>query len=346
MAPHWPSRISDEAQLEDLLSEPLPEVVAALATLQGDILILGVGGKIGPSLARMAKRASEAAGVARRIIGVALFESEQAREQLEREGIEAIHGDLLDRAFLEDLPDVPNVIFTAGMKFGSVANLPLTWAINCYLPALVAERFRSSRIVAFSTGCVYPLVPITSGGSLETDPPQPVGEYAQSCLGRERMFEYASLNYRTPVAIIRLNYAVEMRYGVLVDIAQKVLAGEPIDLSMGHVNVIWQGDVNAIVLRCLQHCQSPALVLNVTGPETAAVRWLATEFGALFGKKPKFIGQESDTALLSNAARAFALFGYPRVPLEVLVRWTADWIASGRPLLHKPTHFEVRNGKF
>ncbi|MBC7188181.1 MAG: NAD(P)-dependent oxidoreductase [Calditrichaeota bacterium] len=338
--------MNDEAQLEDLLSEPSPEVIAAFAALQGDILILGVGGKIGPSLARMAKRASEAAGVARRIIGVALFESEQARAELERDGIEAIHGDLLDRAFLERLPDVPNVIFMAGMKFGSVANLPLTWAINCYLPALVAERFRGSRIVAFSTGCVYPLVPVGSGGSLETDPPQPVGEYAQSCLGRERMFEYASLHYHTPVAIIRLNYAVEMRYGVLVDIAQKVFADEPIDLSMGHVNVIWQGDVNAMVLRCLQHCQSPALVLNVTGPETAAVRWLATQFGALFGKEPKFVGQESDTALLSNAARAFGLFGYPRIPLEVLIRWTADWIASGRPLLHKPTHFEVRNGKF
>lgn len=346
MTEHWPSRINDEAQLEDLLSDPLPEVIAALAALQGDILILGVGGKIGPSLARMAKRASEAAGVARRIIGVALFESEHVRAELERDGIEAIHGDLLNRAFLESLPDVPNVIFMAGMKFGSVANLPLTWAINCYLPALVAERFRGSRIVAFSTGCVYPLVPIGGGGSLETDPPQPVGEYAQSCLGRERMFEYASRHYHTPVAIIRLNYAVEMRYGVLVDIAQKVFAGEPINLSMGHVNVIWQGDVNAMVLRCLQHCQSPALLLNVTGPETVAVRWLATQFGTLFGKEPKFIGQESDTALLSNAARAFGLFGYPRIPLEVLIRWTADWIASGRPLLHKPTHFEVRNGKF
>jgi len=346
MSARWPLVISDEVQLEDLLSEPTPEVIAALGELKGDLLILGVGGKIGPSLARMAKRASEAAGARRRIIGVALFESEQARTDLEREGIESIHGDLLDRSFLEGLPDAPNVIFMAGMKFGSVKNLPLTWAINCYLPGLIAERFRRSRIVAFSTGCVYPLVPVHSGGSLESDPPQPVGEYAQSCLGRERMFEYASRTYGTRVTLVRLNYAVEMRYGVLVDIAQKVFAEEPIDLSMGHVNVIWQGDVNAMVLRSLLHCQSPATVLNVTGPETVAVRWLAHEFGSLFSKRPQFVNQESDTALLSNAARAFGLFGYPRVPLHVLIRWTADWIANGRPLLHKPTHFEVRNGKF
>ncbi len=342
----WPSTIGDEEQLERLLSEPTPEVVEVLRQLEGDLLILGVGGKIGPSLARMARRAAEEAGKRRRIIGVALFESEQARQSLADEGIECIHGDLLDRSFLAQLPDAPNVLFLAGMKFGSTENLSLTWAINCYLPGLVAERFRQSRIVAFSTGCVYPLVPVASGGSLESDAPQPIGEYAQSCLGRERMFEYGSRTYGTPVALIRLNYAVEMRYGVLVDIAGKVFAGEPIDLGMGHVNVIWQGDVNAMVLRCLEHCQSPPLVLNVTGPETVSVRWLAKQFGTLFQKEPRFVGEESATALLSNAARAFALFGYPRIPLEVLIRWTADWIASGRPLLHKPTHFEVRNGKF
>lgn len=346
MGSGWPSVVSDEEQLEDLLSAPSPEVVAALGELKGDLLILGVGGKIGPSLARMAKRASDAAGMARRIMGVALFESDRARADLEQHGIESIHGDLLDRAFLESLPDVPNVLFLAGMKFGSVENLPLTWAINCYLPGLVAERYRQSRIVAFSTGCVYPLVPIASGGSRETDPPQPVGEYAQSCLGRERMFQYASRTHGTPVTLIRLNYAVEMRYGVLVDIAQKVFAGEPVDLRMGHVNVIWQGDVNAMVLRSLLLCQSPANILNVTGPEIVSVRWLAEQFGALFGREPRFLNQESDTALLSNAARAFGLFGYPQVPLEVLIRWTADWIANGRPLLQKPTHFEVRNGKF
>ncbi|MDZ7338362.1 MAG: NAD(P)-dependent oxidoreductase [candidate division KSB1 bacterium] len=346
MTAPWPSTIHDEEHLERLLSEPTPEVTEAMGELDGDLLILGVGGKIGPSLARMARQASEAAGKKRRIIGVALFESEQARVRLEREGIQCIHGDLLDRTLLEGLPDAPNVIFMAGMKFGSTENLALTWAINCYLPGLVAERFRKSRIVAFSTGCVYPLVPVTSGGSLEGDAPQPVGEYAQSCLGRERMFDYGSRTHGTPVALIRLNYAVEMRYGVLVDVARKVLAEEPIDLTMGHVNVIWQGDVNAMVLRCLRHCQAPPLVLNITGPETVSIRWLAHQFGALFGKVPRFVGEESGTALLSNAARAFGLFGYPRVPLEVLIRWTADWMDKGGPLLHKPTHFEVRNGRF
>lgn len=346
MTVSWPSTIQDEEHLERLLSEPTPEVTEMMRELEGDLLILGVGGKIGPSLARMARRASDEAGKKRRIIGVALFENEHVRLRLEREGIQCIHGDLLDRSFLEQLPDAPNVIFMAGMKFGATENLPLTWAINCYLPGLVAERFRESRIIVFSTGCVYPLVPLVSGGSLESDPPQPVGEYAQSCLGRERMFEYGSRTYGTPVAIIRLNYAVEMRYGVLVDVAQKVWSGDPIDLSMGHVNVIWQGDVNAMVLRCLSYCQSPPLVLNITGPETVSVRWLANQFGALFGKEPQLMGQESPTALLSNAARAFGLFGYPRLPLQVLIRWTADWIARGQRLFGKPTHFEVRNGKF
>ncbi len=259
-----------------------------LSRLDGDIIFLGVSGKIGPYLARMAKRACYEAGVKKHITGVALFNSPGQQEGIEKHGIETIHGDLLDNDFLQSLPLTKNVFFLAGMKFGAVENLPLTWAVNSYLPALVAEHFRSSRIVAFSTGCVYPLVPVNSGGSVESDPPVAIGEYAQSCLGRERMFEYGSNKYQTPVTLIRLNYSVEMRYGVLVDIATKVLNKQPVDLAMGFFNVIWQGDMNDFVLRSLEYAQSPAKILNITGPETLSVREVANEFGRLSGIKPVF----------------------------------------------------------
>ncbi|NIO20570.1 MAG: NAD-dependent epimerase/dehydratase family protein [Candidatus Aenigmarchaeota archaeon] len=342
----YPSKIENESQLEDLLSIPIPEVVASFSKQEGDLIVLGVGGKIGPSLARMAKRACEKTGLNRRIIGVSLFDSEEIRSVLEKAGIETIHGDLLDWEFLQSLPSVKNVIYMAGMKFGSTENLPLTWATNSYLPAKVAEKYRNSKIVAFSTGCVYPLVPAQSGGSVESDPPEPIGEYAQSCLGRERMFEFFSKKYKTPVALIRLNYAVEMRYGVLVDIALKVNNNLPVDLTMGFVNVIWQGDVNAMVLRSLDICETPAKILNITGPETLSVRQLAQRFGELFKRKPNFIGQESDTALLSNASLSHRLFGNPQVSSEKMIHWTADWIKNKRRLLDKPTHFEVKDGKY
>ncbi len=341
-----PERIQSEEQLEDMLSQPTPEVVESIKKLNDDILILGVGGKIGPSLARMARRAMDEAGVQKRVIGVALFESDAERKKLEKDGIETIHGDLLDQDFLANIPRVRNVAFLAGMKFGSTENASLTWAINSYLPGLVADAFKDSRIIAFSTGCVYPLVPVTSGGSLETDAPGPIGEYAQSCLGRERMFEYGSKKYGNPALLFRLNYAVEMRYGVLVDVAQKVIKKEPVDVTMGYANCIWQGDVNAIVLRCFDYCESPAKILNVTGPETFSIRWVAKRFGELFGIEPKISGEESETALLSNAAQALRLFGYPRVPLDQLIIWIADWIQRGEKLLNKPTHYEVRDGKF
>lgn len=343
---NYPEKITSDNELEELLSNPSKEAIELFKRLEGDIIFLGIAGKIGPSLAHMAKRACNEAGVTKRIIGVSRFRDEAEKALIESWGIETIRGDLLDRDFLESLPKVKNVFFLAGMKFGSEDNLSLTWAMNSYLPALVAENFRDSKIVAYSTGCVYPLVPVESGGSLETDKPEPVGEYAQSCLGRERMFEYGSKKHQTPVALIRLNYAVEPRYGVLVDIANKVKNDQPVDLTMGYFNVIWQGDANDMVLRSIEHAASPAWTVNITGTETLLVRDVAVEFGKLFGKEVRFTGNEATTALLSNAKRAFGLFGENSVPVAKVLEWTARWMEDDKKLLGKPTHFEVRDGKY
>lgn len=342
----YPQKIANEQQLEELLSRPAEETVELFKKLDGDIIFLGIAGKIGPSLAHMAKRACDKAGVKKRIIGVSRFRNEDEKAQIESFGIETIRGDLLDREFLESLPKVKNVFFLAGMKFGSEENLSLTWAMNSYLPALVAEYYKDSRIVAYSTGCVYSLVPVESGGSKETDMPGPLGEYAQSCLGRERMFEYGSKTHNTPVALIRLNYAVEPRYGVLVDIATKVKNDQPVDLAMGYFNVIWQGDANNMVLRSVEHAASPAWPVNITGIETLSVRNIALEFGKLFGKEVRFTGKEASTALLSNPKQAYHLFGEPEVPVQKVVEWTAHWMEDEKKLLGKPTHFEVRDGKY
>lgn len=342
----YPDNIKDIATLEDLLSLPSEESVKMCSEIEGDFMFLGVGGKIGPSLARMLKRACEKAKVKKRIYGVSLFESDQRRKQIEDMGIETIHGDLLDLNFIKSLPKARNVFFLAGMKFGSEENISLTWAVNSYMPALVAEHFKESNIVAFSTGCVYPLVPVESGGSLETDPPEPLGEYAQSCLGRERMFEYGSNQFQTRVCLIRLNYSVELRYGVLLDIAGKVKNQEAIDLSMGYFNVIWQGDANNVVLRSLGICDSPAKILNITGEEILSVREVALEFGNLLNVQPVFVGTETKTALLNNAGQAFQLFGRPQVSTLQLIKWISDWISEGRETLGKPTHYEVRDGKY
>jgi hypothetical protein len=341
-----PDTMGNEQDLEELLSRPTDAVVDLFKRLEGDLILLGVAGKIGPGLARMARRACADAGVSKRIIGVSRFSHPQERERLEAQGIETLAGDLLDSKFVASLPKVRNVIFLAGMKFGSEANLALTWAMNVLTPALVAEHYRDARIVAFSTGCVYPLVAVGSGGSKESDRPLAVGEYAQSCLGRERMFEYGSTKYGTPVLLIRLNYSVELRYGVLVDIASKVKNAETIDLAMGHFNVIWQGDMNAATLLGLAYCGSPAKVLNLTGPETMAVRDVAHEFGLLLGMKPVLTGTEAPTALLSNASVAHGLFGKPQVTAAQVIRWTAGWIGQGQRLLNKRTHYEVRDGKY
>ena len=328
------------------MSRPTPEVVEAMGEIAGDLLILGVGGKMGPTLAKLAKRAIDESGSSKRVIGVSRFSTPDLQADLNQAGIETIPCDLLNETELQGLPEVHNVIFMAGRKFGSTGNEPLTWAMNTYLPGRVAEKYRNSRIVVFSTGNVYPLTPISHGGATETNPVAPIGEYAQSCLGRERVFEHASNQFGTPLAILRLNYAIDLRYGILLDIAEKVYHEKPVDVTMGAVNVIWQGDANAVVLRTLLHCQSPPMLLNLTGPEIVSIRWLATRFGEIFGKSLVFEGIEADTALLNNAARCHQLFGYPRILLEQMVQWVAHWVEIGEMTLGKPTKFEVRDGKF
>ncbi len=338
--------IESVEQLEALLSLPNEQDVAAMRALEGDLMILGVGGKMGPSLARRARRAIDLAGVKKRVVGVARFSAGSPIQELNSAGIETIQSDLLETGALAALPDVPNVVFMAAKKFGTTGAEHSTWAMNTYLPGLVAERFRASRIVAFSTGNVYPLRAIEQGGATEATPVAPVGEYAQSALGRERMFEYGSDRWKTPVALLRLNYAVELRYGVLVDIGLAVKGGRPVDLRMGVVNVIWQGDANSVCLRAFAHCQTPPLVLNLTGPETLPVRYIAERFGERFGQKPQWSGTESPNALISNASKMHQLFGYPTVTPNDIIDWTADWIAHGGPTLNKPTHFQTRDGRF
>jgi nucleoside-diphosphate-sugar epimerase len=340
------AKITSEEELEDVLSAPSEDDVQALSTVAGDILILGAAGKMGPTLARRLRLAADRAGLQRRIIAVARFSSNNVEQKLRARGIETLRCDLLKPGAMEMLPDAPNVIFMAARKFGTSGAEHLTWAMNVLLPGLVAERYRSSRIVAFSTGNVYPLVPLASGGATEELAPAPAGEYAQSALGRERLFEYGSAQYGTPVTLLRLNYAIDLRYGVLHDIARRVYEQRPVDVSMGMVNVIWQGDANSACLRSLKLCQSPPLILNITGPEMIAVRWLAVEFARRFGVEPRFEGEERDTALLSNASRANRLLGYPRVTLGQMIDWTAAWIAGGGVRWDKPTHFETRDGRF
>ncbi|WP_395138472.1 NAD-dependent epimerase/dehydratase family protein [Armatimonas sp.] len=330
-------------ELEDRLSEPPPAVITALDALDGNLMILGAAGKMGPTLARMAKRAM---GKSRRVIAVSRFSDPTTRAWLELAGVETIAADLLDVDALMALPDVQNIVFMAGMKFGATGNEPLTWAMNSFLPGLVCQRFTTSRIAAFSTGNVYPLTPLHQGGSVETDAPGPIGEYAQSCLGRERIFQYFAESYDTPVSILRLNYAVELRYGVLCDIARKVWEDAPISVSMAAVNVVWQGDANAWALQSLAYASSPASIFNLAGPEQLSVRRIAEQLGKLLGKEPIFEREEAPHALLSNGQKAHRAFGYPAVGVEQVLEWTAQWIKNGGPTLGKPTKFEVRDGKF
>jgi nucleoside-diphosphate-sugar epimerase len=338
--------IATNDQLEDILSNPTEQDIAALKEMQGDLILLGAGGKMGPSLAARARRAADEGGVRKRIIAVSRYSSPESRREIEAAGVEVISADLLSEEDLARLPKVDNVIFMVGRKFGSTGAESLTWAMNAYVPARVAEHYRSSRIVAFSSGNIYPFVPVTSGGATEDTPLVPMGEYAQSVLARERMFEYMSSSYGTPMAILRLNYAIDLRYGVLLDIGRKVFERRQIDLATGNVNVIWQGDANSVCIRSFQHCSSPPFVLNLTGPETLSVRWIAKRFGELLGIEPQFEGTESPTALLNNAARCQRLFGYPTVTAEQMIEWTAAWIKSGGAMHGKPTHFEARDGRF
>jgi nucleoside-diphosphate-sugar epimerase len=338
--------IRDEAHLEELLSESTEGVVRTMATLEGDVLVLGVAGKMGPTLARMAKRASDAAGVKRRVIGASRFSSPELERRLADWGVETIRCDLLDRDALAALPDAANIVYMAGMKFGSTGQEWRTWAMNVYLPGLVAERYRNSRIAIFSTGNVYGLSSVARGGSSEGDELNPAGEYAMSCLGRERIFEHFSRANGTKMTILRLNYASEMRYGVLLDIAQKVYSGRPVSVSMGYLNTIWQRDASAVSLESLAHATSPPNFLNITGPEILSVRKLAEEFASRFGKTVTFEGAESGDALLNNSDKAFALFGKPPVGVGQMLDWIADWVARGGASLAKPTHFEERAGRF
>ena len=343
MSANLPARFENVEAVEDFMTAPSAELMADLAATPGDILVLGVGGKMGPTLARMAKRAAPT----KRVMGVARFSEPGVREALEKAGVEALPADLLDRAALERLPRAANVVFMAGRKFGATGNVPLTWAMNVQVPAMVAEVFKASRIVAFSTGCVYPFVPVESGGATEdVAPVPPSGDYANSCVGRERMFEYFSSQHGTPCRLFRLNYAIDMRYGVLHDVGRKVRDGEAIDLSMGHVNVIWQGDANSVALRCLAHATTPTTPINVTGLETVEIRWLAAEFGKLLGRTPKLAGKEAPTGWLNNAGRMAKEFGAPSVPLSKMIEWTADWLERDMATLNKPTHYEVRDGKY
>ena len=333
-------------ELEHVMTEPSAALIEDMVKLDGNIMILGIGGKMGPTLALMAKKAIDKAGVDKKVIGVSRFSNGPLKGNLEKWGIETIAVDLLDEEGLKSLPVEKNVIYMAGNKFGTTGNEHFTWAMNAYLPGRVAEHFKGSRIVAFSTGNVYPLVPVAFGGCDELHPVAPVGEYGQSSLGRERVFTYFSQKDQTPLTIFRLNYAIDMRYGVLLEIARSVYNETPLDLSMGHVNVIWQGDANEYAIRSLLLASSPGTILNVTGPETLSVRWLANEFGRLFGKKPVFVGKEEEKALLNNASKAHKLFGYPRVSIREMIEWTAEWVANDRETINKPTHFQERKGEF
>src|ERR1700730_17874369 len=337
-----PDTIADIAALDDLLCRPSQPLIDDLKKVDGDIMILGVAGKMGPTLAGLAK----AALPDRRVIGVARFSDPAVKAWLEARGIETLSCDLLDEAAIKALPKAKNIVFMAGRKFGAEGDLSLTWAMNAHVPALVAQAFPESRIVAFSSTCVYTFVPVNGNGADETLAPNPPGEYAQSCVGRERMFEYFSRRFSTPGRLFRLNYAIDMRYGVLHDIASKVLQGKPIDVSLGHVNFIWQGDAAAQALRCLAHCDTPTSPINVSGHEILAVRDLAQKFGALFGREPIITGTEQPTAWLTDTSQAAKLFGPPIVDTARLIAWTADWVARAMPSLGKPTKYEVRDGRY
>jgi dTDP-4-dehydrorhamnose reductase len=336
------------ADVEDCLSDPPAYVVEALRACPGPVVVLGVAGKMGPTLARMVHRAMQKLGrSAESVIGVSRFSNAAERAKLEAWGIKTIQGDLLDERLLASLPDAPNVIYMAGMKFGSTGNESLTWAMNTHLPALVCRRYAGARIAAFSTGNIYGLCPIARGGSIETDAPAPVGEYAMSCLGRERMFEYFAKNEGGPrVAILRLNYACEPRYGVIADLAAKLKRGETVDLSMGAFNAVWQGDANAIAIASLALATTPATVLNIAGPEQLSVRRVCERLASVMGIGCTFAGVESPDAILSNAQKSHRLFGYPRVGAEAMIDLIGRWVARGGEMLNKPTHFEARDGKY
>jgi nucleoside-diphosphate-sugar epimerase len=334
------------AELEDVLSQPPARVVRALSTMDGDIVLLGVGGKMGPTMARMARRALQLAGSRAQVIGVSRFRDAAIRERLEGWGIHTVACDLLDPRQVDRLPDAAGVVSMPALKFGASRNPALAWATNCYAPTLICRRYAGHRIVAFSTGNVYGMVAPGTGGSLESDPPRPEGEYSMSALGRERMYEYFSAHEHTPITILRLNYATELRYGVLVDLAQLVASGQSVDVTMGYVNVIWLGDANAMTLCALEQTASPARIINLAGPEIMATRDICHQLAEQMDTSPRYVGTERPDALLSNGQVGHQLLGYPAMSTGEMIRWTARWIARGGPTLGKPTQFQTRTGEF
>jgi dTDP-4-dehydrorhamnose reductase len=341
-----PEIISTEEELDEVLTSPSPRLLRDIRSISSPLLILGAGGKMGPTLAVLASRASRAAGHLLQVIAVSRFTDRNARKWLEDRGILTISADLLDSSAFASLPDASNVVYLAGRKFGTQENPSLSWALNTLAPASVAERYSKARIVALSTGNVYPLVPASSDGASEDHPLTPLGEYSNAAVARERLFEYFSHAQTTPMALLRLNYAIDLRYGVLVDIARKIWEGQPVDVTNGWLNCIWQGDANEMVLRSFQLASAPASPWNLTGPGKLQVRDLALRLARLLERHATFTGQESDSALLSNPARICAKLGLPSTPLEAMLRWTAHWIKSGGRLLNKPTRFEIRDGKY
>lgn len=335
-----------EEKLNEMLTTPSAKLIEDVKKIEGDIMVLGAGGKMGPTLCVLAKNAVKAAGIKKRVIAVSRFSDPIALELLHSNGVETISADLLDKESLDALPEVENIIYMAGRKFGTDGQEYLTWAMNATLPAFVAYKFRKSNIVVFSSGNIYPIVPLSKGGCTEDDKVAPIGEYAQSCLARERAFEYASHKYGTKVFIYRLNFAVDLRYGVIFDCAKKILDGTPISLTTPCFNFIWQGSANEIAIRGLLHCESPMKIMNVTGPETVSIKEASLKLGKYLGKSPVFEGEEGNTAYLNNASRCVETFGYPDVSPETLIRWQAEYILDGGRTIDKPTHFEERKGSY
>ena len=335
-----------EEKLNELLTAPSDALIEDIKKIKGDIMVLGAGGKMGPTLCVLAKNACKAAGIDKKIYAVSRGSDPIATQLLLNNGIEVIAMDLLDKEKLYSLPDVENVIFMAGKKFGTNGNEWQTWAMNSVLPAFVGDKFKNSNIVVFSSGNIYPIVPLSQGGCKESDPVGPNGEYAMSCLARERSFEYAANTYGTKVFIYRLNFAVDLRYGVLFDVADKIMKGEKISLATPCFNFIWQGSANEIAIRGLLHASAPACVMNVTGPETVSVKQAAIKLGEYLGKEPLFDDYIGNDAYLNDASLAMETFGYPSVSAETLIRWQAEWILDGGRTLNKPTHFEERKGKY
>lgn len=336
----------DLKKLEEKYAVPSRELLEDVKQIEGDIMLLGIAGKMGVSMGKLLVDALRAVGKDNKVYGVSRFSDPKAKAQVEESGVIAIACDLLNDAELFNLPEVPNVIYLAGHKFGTVGNEDFTWAMNTYLPGRVSEKFKNSKIVAFSSGNILPFVKLNQGGVDESGTPEPIGEYAQSCLGRERIFQYFSKKNQTPVLIYRLNYAVDFRYGVIMEIGKSVLQGNPIDLRTENVNVIWQGDANEIAIRSLLHCESPAKILNVTGPETLSTKWVAEEFAKLLGKPATYSYEAEGTALLNNASECHRIFGYPKVTIREIIELTAQWLQEGGEEFGKPTHFQERGGQF